>query len=43
MRYVLLVGAWELVRPLVRRGLTRALRALWAWELRREMSATARG
>lgn len=39
MRYVLLVGAWEMVRPLLRRGLTLALRRLWAWELRREMGA----
>lgn len=37
MRYVLIIGAWELVRPLMNRGLTVALRALWAWELRREM------
>jgi hypothetical protein len=39
MRYALIVGAWELVRPLVRHGLTLAMRAFWAWELRREMRA----
>ncbi len=37
MRYVLLLGAWELVRPLLRHGLTLGLRALWAWELSRLM------
>lgn len=42
MRLLLIVGVWELaVRPLLNRGLTVALRALWAWELRREMRATA--
>lgn len=43
MRYALIVGAWELVRPLLKRGLTLSLRRLWAWELRREMQATSRG
>ncbi len=37
MKAALIIGTWELVRPLVRRGLTLALRALWAYELRREM------
>lgn len=37
MRYVLLVGVWELVRPLLRRGLTLALRKFWAHEQRREL------
>lgn len=33
-----MLGAWEaVVRPLLNRGLTVAFRALWAWELRREM------
>ena len=40
MRYALLIGAWEIVRPLLNRGLTIALRALWAWELRRLMRAS---
>lgn len=37
MSYVLAIAAWELVRPLLRRGLTLAARAFWAYELRREM------
>lgn len=41
MRWALLIGVWELVRPLLKRGLTLALRALWAWELHREMKAHA--
>ncbi len=37
-----MLGAWELiVRPLLDRGLTIALRALWAWEQRRLLSTTA--
>lgn len=39
MRCALIVGAWELVRPLMKRGLTAAHRQLWACELRREMGA----
>lgn len=42
MRYALLLGVWELiVRPLLDRGLTIALRALWAWEQGRLLRATA--
>lgn len=37
MKVALIIGAWELLRPWVRRGLILAARAFWAYELRREM------
>ena len=43
MKAMLVVAAWEAARPLLRRGVTLALRSLWAWELRRERRAGALG
>jgi hypothetical protein len=39
VRYVVAIGAWELMRPLVRRGLILVARWFWEYELRRVMRA----